>query len=314
MDAYGNFKNLWARSENPFKYLLELTDDAGTPLYEPYPSNPRYPLISVHKQTWRYRVGQSAGIHADRRVDWPTISPGATKAEAGYVLRHQHPLALDYVYQIDHHCRRPDTQAFFVQQVLRAFKFSGGVMQDWIPVSYPSVSYGIQPCRLNIEGEITNSTEAEPTQGEPVIYRTTLQVLLQGWSIDLDSALVPALWKIALSVLPVDQDEFNSGAYRELFGDPLVTDLRVTGTAIIDKDNVQVTVQVPGIVPVNEGGHPRVVVQQEGDVLTPNFAGFTEVDVTYARDAFTITVTQAPEQTPGDGRKYYFGYWVAQKE
>src|SRR5712671_2429309 len=69
LDAFHAFTKLWADANNPFKYLLDLKDEHGTPLYEPYPANIRYPLISVSRQTVKFRAYQNYSIHRFRHVN-----------------------------------------------------------------------------------------------------------------------------------------------------------------------------------------------------------------------------------------------------
>src|SRR5215831_4071325 len=74
LDAYSLFTRLWADSNNPFKYLLDAKDENGTPLYEPYPSPVRYPLISVMRKGVKLRPYQNFSVHRWQHVNWPTIS------------------------------------------------------------------------------------------------------------------------------------------------------------------------------------------------------------------------------------------------
>ena len=65
MDAFAEFQRLWQGKgeKNPFKFLLDAKDVNGNALYEPYPANIRYPLISVSRTGFVYRTTQSYGIH-----------------------------------------------------------------------------------------------------------------------------------------------------------------------------------------------------------------------------------------------------------
>ena len=147
MDAFSVFANLWKAEHNPFKYLLDAKDCEGTPLYEPYPSPVRYPLISVKKLGWTPRINQSYGIHRWRHMGYPTTSTvnavkpgevgGLTQNDLGNVMTSTMPTAWDFRYQIDHFCTRPDTQAIFVHRVMRTMVIAGGAMQTWIRVVYP---------------------------------------------------------------------------------------------------------------------------------------------------------------------------------
>ena len=113
MDAASHFKQLWSDENNPFKYLLELKDAEGTPLYEPHPSPIRYPLISVMRRGIRYRPYQNFSIHSWRHINWPTVSDpgepgpgteqqgvGLVKCDLGNVTTSRMPLDFYYCFQI----------------------------------------------------------------------------------------------------------------------------------------------------------------------------------------------------------------------
>jgi len=196
MDAFAEFTKLWAADKNPFQYLLEIKDEFGRPLYEPHPSPVRYPLISVYKRGMRYRAYQNASYHTWRRLNWPTVSSDVAKTDLGNVTTSHRPLAFDFRYQIDHFCMRPDTQAFFTEKLLWEMWRTGGVPQTWVLVDYPVI--GQRLVRLYLEGDVENATPEAPPEGEHVEFRTTLNVVLEGFSIDLAYQVHPALWEIVL--------------------------------------------------------------------------------------------------------------------
>ena len=196
MDAFGNFQFLWKRDKSPFSYLFDLKDEKGTPLYEPYPSTLRYPLISVFRRGWKYRPEQSYGIHQFRHMNWPTVSPDVDRCELGNVTVSARPNAWDYRFQIDHFAMRPDTQAYFIEQLMRSFVVGGGSPQTWMQIHFPVL--GMQKIRMYIDGEIENSTKEEPEDQTHMEFRTTFTLVVEGYSIDQNVQFVPALWSLLL--------------------------------------------------------------------------------------------------------------------
>lgn len=214
MDAFGDFDKLWKSPNNPFKYLFDLKTEQGTPLYEPYPSNLRYPLISVFRRSWQYRAEQSFGVHQFRHMNWPTVDSNVTKCDLGHVAVSYRPNAWDYRFQIDHYAMRPDTQAYYIEQLMRAFAVGGGTPQTWMTVHFPAL--GFQRIRMYIEGNIENSSLEEPEERANVEFRTTFTLVVEGYSIDQNIQFVPALWELLvrpsqLSGSPSELDNaFNS--------------------------------------------------------------------------------------------------------
>lgn len=217
-DAFGHFAQLWADPNNPFAYLFQAKDEQGTPLYQPHPAPARYPIISVHRKGWKFRPGQNFSIHRWRHLNWPTVSDvgatvpgriqqgtGLTKADLGEVTTARRPMAWDYRFQIDHFCNRPDTQAFFLQQLMEQLWRSGGTPQTWISVPYPG--YGDMLVRLYLDGDIESATPEEPPDDRGVEFRTSFSVTLEGFMVDLRFKVYPALWRIVMgsgSVAPED--------------------------------------------------------------------------------------------------------------
>jgi len=209
MDAFGAFAQLWGDANNPFGYLLSLKDDCGKPLYEPYPSPIRYPIISVHRKGWKYRSYQNFSIHRWRHINWPTVSDtgsvipgknqqgtGLQRCALGEVTTARRPMAWDYRFQIDFFSNRPDTVAFFLQQFMNEMWRTGGVPQTWIKVPYPG--YGEMLVRLYLDGEIESMTPEEPEPGKNVEFRTSITVVVEGFDVDLRFKIYPALWYLVL--------------------------------------------------------------------------------------------------------------------
>jgi hypothetical protein len=196
MDAFGHFKNLWAGDNNPFKYLLDAKDETGKPLYEPHPSPVRYPLICVYRKGWKFRTQQNFSIHR-YKLTWPTVSPDLPQCQLGNAQVSRMPMAWDYRFQIDHFCMRTDTQAGFVEKLMWEFWRTGGTAQTWIPVAYPG--WGYRLARLYLEGDSIESTTPEEVPDEKnVEFRTTVNITVEGFAVDLDWRSVPALWTLVL--------------------------------------------------------------------------------------------------------------------
>lgn len=222
MDAFSLFSKLWSEANNPFEYLLDVKDEKGNPLYQPYPAPVRYPVISVYRKGWKLRQYQNYSIHRMRWINWPTVSstgPGVygvsnngtnlTECNLGEVTTSRFPMAFDYKFQIDHFCNRPDTQAFYVSQLFREFWRTGGIqLQTWIKVNYPG--FGTKLVRLYIDGDIDNVTPEEPEEGKNVECRTSFTVVVEGYDIDLDFKIYPALWKFILRQGTAPPEALNS--------------------------------------------------------------------------------------------------------
>jgi hypothetical protein len=212
MDAFSVFAKLWSEANNPFQYLLDVKDAAGVPLYQPYPAPARYPVISVYRKGWKFRNYQNFSIHRMRYINWPTVSDAGTirfgkhqqgsnltLCDLGDVTTSRFPMAFDYRFQVDHFCNRPDTQAFFTSQLFREFWRTGGPqLQTWAVVKYPG--FGDKLIRLYIDGDIENPTPEEPEQGNNVSFRTSFTVVMEGYDLDLDYKVYPALWNLLIRV------------------------------------------------------------------------------------------------------------------
>ena len=210
MDAFSEFSKLWSDADNPYAYLSEAKDEKGTPLYLPYPAPVRYPIISVFRRNYKLRNSHNFSIHNLRHINWPTVADDAPKTygkeqqgtdlklgDLGYVTVSRYPMATDYRFQIDFFCNRPDTQAFFLAQFWREFWRTGGPqMQTWIPVGYPLL--GTKLVRLYVDGEIENMTPEVPEQDKNVEFRVSATVVLEGYEVDLNYKIHPALWELVM--------------------------------------------------------------------------------------------------------------------
>lgn len=223
MDAFSLFSKLWSEANNPFQYLLAIKDENGVPLYQPYPAPVRYPVISVYRKGWKYRQYQNFSIHRMRHINWPTVSDAArlhnagthqqgtqlTLCDLGDVTTSRFPMAFDYRFQIDHFCNRPDTQAFFTSQLFREFWRTGGqILQTWSVVKYPG--FGDKLVRIYIDGDIESLTPEEPEEGKNVEYRTSFTIVVEGYDLDLDYKVYPALWNLILRVGTASPQEVNA--------------------------------------------------------------------------------------------------------
>lgn len=223
MDAFSLFSKLWSEANNPFKYLLDVKDECGNPVYQPHPQPVRYPIISVYRKGWHLRNYQNFSIHRMRWINYPTVSDAAelhdsgthqqgtelTLCKLGDVTTSRFPMAFDYRFQIDHFCNRPDTQSFFLSQLFREFWRTGGPqMQTWIKVSYPG--FGDKLVRLYIDGDVDNLTPEEPEEGKNVEFRTSFTVVLEGYDLDLNYKIYPALWSLMLRYGSAPPEALNS--------------------------------------------------------------------------------------------------------
>lgn len=195
MDAFSKFKDLWSRNNNPFSYLFDLKDDNGTPVYEPHPSVPRYPLFSVMRKGWKYRPNQNHSIHQWRQLNWPTVSEDVKREDLGTVTVSYMPMGWDYRFQLEYYSTRPDTQAFFIENMMRQFWRSGGSLQTWMPINYPGI--GQHYIRIVMEGDTLEwSTPDEPEADKIAEYRTSVGLTIEGYSIDSDFKKLPAMWTL----------------------------------------------------------------------------------------------------------------------
>lgn len=193
-DAYSNFIQLWKSTSNPFKYLLDLKDANGTPLYEPYPSNVRYPLITVERRGWSFRRSGNWTLHPFRRYSWLTDQDDPRRKDLSMVKQRQRPMGWDFLYQVDFLAKRPDTLSVFLEKAMSLFWRTGGdTPQTWIIVPYPSWFQTTYVRVQLVGGEISNLTPPSPPDGSAVEYRVSFTLRVEGFLVDADYDVAPAL-------------------------------------------------------------------------------------------------------------------------
>lgn len=192
MDATANFSELWKRSENPFTYLLDLKDSAGRPLYQPYPANICYPLISIQKRRWTFNPNRNYSTHRFRKL--ANLSNDSTQAndDRGTWKQRNMPMGIDFHYQVDYFSMRPDSQAVMVGQIFSQFWRQGGGPRTWVPVPY-NPEFGSRYVHMELNGDVQNMTKDEPGNDSHVEYRLTFNLVLQGWMTDAGYEIVPSM-------------------------------------------------------------------------------------------------------------------------
>lgn len=233
MDAFSKFKDLWSQDKNPFSYLFDIKDENGTPLYEPHPSVPRYPLISVMRKGWKYRKGQNYSIHQWRHLNWPTVNKDVKREDLGTVTTSYMPMAWDYKFQLEFYSTRPDTQAYFIETMMRQFWRTGGSLQTWIPIIYPGIGEHFIRLILDTDG-LDWGTADEPEADKVAEFRTSVTMTLEGYSIDTNFQKVPALWTLIIGDATATADELAPIS-------PIVTEnLRINNNnpTMLDRANI----------------------------------------------------------------------------
>lgn len=211
-DAHAEFARLFKASNNPFKYLLEIKDSRGQPVYNPHPSNVFYPLFSVRRLDWQYRAAQSASYHRDRRVFYPTADQDPRNVrlgQLGVVASHQMPSAWDFRFQIEYFCKTPQTMSRFVNRLQRKLWISGGVPQTFIVARYP-FPFKAQYLRMYLDGGIQNMAP-EANNDDNQEQRISFNLTIEGFSMDYVTVFSPNMWYVALSQeqYPMPPDELD---------------------------------------------------------------------------------------------------------
>ena len=196
MDAFSQFDKLWQDANSPFAYLKGMGQPDGAAVV--FPVVQRFPLINIDFRGMSYAADRSYSGRTYRRLGWPTVegqqTPGVTLSSLGYVSQARMPLAFNYRYQVDHWALRPDTQAFFIRQLLKSVRASGAELQTYVRTLYPSY-YGNALVKLKIDSDINDTTEKDPTD-QTVKYRTTINCTLEGWAIDQTLTVTPTFWTV----------------------------------------------------------------------------------------------------------------------
>ena len=227
-DAFGEFTKLWQNATNPtnpFNYLLQCKDERGTPLYEPYPANVRYPLISIERLGTQPRASQTYSIHRYRRLFWPTVSSDVVRQQLGNVAQAQMAQAWDFRFQLEHYCTKPSTHATFTGRLRRAFNHFASIPQTYVVARYPGY-YGPQFLRLYMEGGINDISGTE-FDDKPVDYRCSCTVVMEGYEVYLDMDYMPALWRLAVGTSTVSPNTLDR--VFDFHSAPQEWDLRLDG-------------------------------------------------------------------------------------
>jgi hypothetical protein len=220
MDAMSEFSRLWKDQNNPYAYLYQVKDKNGNQLYQPYPSPVRYPIISVYRKGYKLRREQNFSIHRMRHIAWTSIAdsndtiPGKEQqgtnlqlGDLGNVVTSRYPVAIDYSFQIDFFCNRPDTQAYFLSRFVQSFWQTGGdKLQTWIPIQYPVL--GNRLIRLYSDSGIDSLTPEVPEEGKNVEFRLSSLITIEGFDIDTDLKVLPTLWGITFA--PIDDNSLQN--------------------------------------------------------------------------------------------------------
>jgi hypothetical protein len=216
MDAFSEFDRLFAIKEGPFEYLRKLPN-------EPYPSNVRYPLISVNRRGWAFRPSQNYSSRVERRFDWlnEPLSSGITVNDLSSVRQERMAMAWDFRFEVNHYAMRMDTQAFFVQRLMRLMQYTAGQPQVYLWTLYPG--HNPQFIRTFLEGNIDDVTEKSPGDNSFMVYRTSCTLVMEGYSYDNDKVTVPTVWRMMSSAPAVSPTTLDQ-AYSFAFGVELRTD------------------------------------------------------------------------------------------
>lgn len=193
MSAYADFKQIWAMTDNnPFAYLLLAKNPDGSPMYQPHPMPPPYPMLTVNRVRWSFAPSRNLGSHWNRHAGWATVAKDVKRKDLGTAKEQRMPQAWDYRLQLDHYCRRADQQAHFIQELTLGWYPSASIPNTWIKAVYPSY-IGHHLVRVVQDGDITDATEEEPVEGYRV-FRTTVNLLVEGWHMDPDQLYVNTFW------------------------------------------------------------------------------------------------------------------------
>jgi hypothetical protein len=220
MDAFSEFDRLVREPAGPFAYLKKT---------DAYPSNVRYPLFSIARKGWDFRIAQNYSVRVDRRFNWPTvagISDGLTRQDLANVSQRQMPMAWNYTYQLDHYAMNPESQALFTERLFRVIAHSTAAQpQAFLLTSVPG--YGDVKVRTTFNNP-SDVSEREPGD-QMMVYRTTLEITMEGWSYDFDQVIIPTVWNAIINAKGIAPDDIETlvnlrlhpDANATFHGDPL---------------------------------------------------------------------------------------------
>lgn len=200
MLAFAEFNRLWQDPRSIFNYLKAPTAASV------WPVNTRTPLISHILTGTKYRPELSAATKVNRYSSWPSVSSAAQGMRENYLAEVQqvrYAQAFDFNFQLDFWCQDPNTQNIFFEQLFNAFRVSSaGEQQTWVPVPYPP-SHGTQMVRLRLTGDPQNIVDTNsPAVDNVTLYRTSLNISIEGYRPDRTIITVPAVWYMGFSIEP----------------------------------------------------------------------------------------------------------------
>lgn len=200
--AFAEFDKLFQSAtnpENPFHYLTKS---------KVYPSQVKYPLITVRRTGSQYRASQSYSIHRFRRVAWPTVADNVARKDLATASQAQMPSAWDFTWQVSFFCRMPQTQAYFDSRLHSALKVSAGAAQTFIVARYPH-HHGPQYLRLYLTGGIDSIIPDELNE-QTVEYQSSFNLVMEGYNAFYDLQYYPSFWALALGNDPLSQGSLNT--------------------------------------------------------------------------------------------------------
>lgn len=118
------------------------------------------------------------------------------------------PQAWDFAFQLDHYATRPDTQAHFIHMLQLGWFSSASQPSTWIKAVYPGL-FGKKLIFVAQEGEIQDLSEEDPSSNY-MVYRTTVNLRVEGWVPDPDLWVVPAFWHLANSAEAINPTELEA--------------------------------------------------------------------------------------------------------
>jgi hypothetical protein len=163
--------------------------------------------LTINRLSWKFDPQRNFGSQWNRNAGWPTVASNVKKNDLGVVREQRMPQAWDYRLQIDHYATRPDQQAHFIQELQLGWFPSASIPNTWIKAVYPNI-FGKKLVRIVLDGDITDSTEEEPVDSYRV-YRTTVNIIVQGWVPDPDFLYINAFWVQAENVQAISPQQLN---------------------------------------------------------------------------------------------------------
>lgn len=215
--AFQSANEEFQKPGGPYAYLLSYKDAQGNPLYASYPAPLMLPLISVDRQRWALDPTRNSGVHQNRYVGWPTVSPDVARKNLGNVLVTRSPQAWNYYFQVDFWSKSMATNAELIGAWMQAFLLSASEPNVWIKTIYPS-HIGAKLVSMVQQGDITDTSDFLP-ETNTMVYKFSVNLMLKAWHYDYDLQVAPALWNAAFVNGPVDPETMQILYEADLTGD-----------------------------------------------------------------------------------------------